>query len=63
MSPIEPDKIVHFVISFFMALLDPVLALWAGVGKEIYDLLGFGVAELGDLLANWLGILAAMGVS
>lgn len=57
---IGTDKWLHFSISFLLALIDPCLALVAGIGKEIADVFGAGVAEIGDLVANGLGILAAL---
>ena len=59
----DPDKILHFVISFVLALIDPVIAVVAGVGKEIWDALTGGMADLGDLAADALGILLAIWIS
>ena len=59
----EPDKILHFVISFFLALIDPVIAVVAGLGKELWDALTGGMADLGDLVADGLGILLAILIS
>ena len=55
-----PDKLLHFLVSFALALVDPVAAVIAGIAKEIWDSLGNGVAEWGDLAADLLGILAAL---
>tara|TARA_R110001592_G_scaffold79556_5_gene237686 strand:- start:388 stop:570 length:183 start_codon:yes stop_codon:yes gene_type:complete len=55
-----PDKVLHFVVSFIIALFDPALAVLAGIGKEVYDALGGGVADVYDLVADGLGILAAL---
>lgn len=54
------DKLQHFVASFLLALYDPMLAFVAGVGKELYDAARGGVADFGDLVADWLGILVAI---
>jgi hypothetical protein len=55
------DKLLHFVVSYLIALVDPALAVLAGVGKEVYDALGGGMADVYDLVADGLGILAAIG--
>lgn len=54
------DKVLHFVFSYAIALIDPGLAVLAGVGKEVYDALGGGMADVYDLIADALGILAAL---
>ena len=54
------DKVLHFVFSYLIALVDPGLAVLAGVGKEVYDALGGGMADVYDLIADGLGILAAL---
>lgn len=54
------DKLLHFAISYLIATVDPTLALLAGIGKEIFDFLGGGTADLLDLAADALGILAAL---
>jgi hypothetical protein len=53
------DKVLHFVVSFLLARVDPVLAAVAGIGKEIWDALGHGTPSGGDLLADLLGILTS----
>jgi hypothetical protein len=53
------DKFLHLIGSFFLALVDPALAVLAGLGKEIFDTLSGGMADLGDLVADALGILLA----
>ena len=60
---IGQDKILHFLISFILALEDPFFSFILGLGKEFLDLMGFGVAELGDLIANALGILFAIFIT
>lgn len=58
------DKWYHFIASFAIALIDPVLAVWAGLGKEFWDVLRSGTIDLvdlvGDLIADVLGILLAL---
>jgi hypothetical protein len=53
------DKFLHLIDSFFLALVDPGLAVLAGLDKEIFDTLSGGMADLGDLVADALGILLA----
>lgn len=52
------DKVLHFVASFILARIDPVLAVVVGLGKEIWDAMGHGTPSAADLLADALGILA-----
>lgn len=55
-----PDKAMHFLFSFVIALYSPVLSFFAGLGKEVYDAL-FGTGfDLADMAANTLGILFAL---
>lgn len=54
------DKILHIVVSYLLARVDPALAVAAGLGKEIYDFFGGGVADAMDLVADGLGILLAL---
>lgn len=54
------DKVLHFLVSYVLALFDPAIAVLAGVGKEVYDALGGGMADVYDLVADALGILAAL---
>lgn len=54
------DKILHLTISYLLALVDPALAVAAGLGKEVFDLFGGGVADVLDLLADAVGILLAL---
>lgn len=54
------DKILHIAVSYLLALVDPALAVAAGLGKEIFDLFGGGVAEVLDLVADAVGILLAL---
>lgn len=60
MELLGPDKVLHFIVSYLIALVDPALAVLAGVGKEVYDALGGGMADVCDLVADALGILAAL---
>lgn len=57
---IAPDKLLHFLVSFVIAIERPALAFLAGIGKEVYDAASGGIAEAGDLLADWAGILFAL---
>ena len=50
------DKVLHFLFSFVIAVYDPLVSFVAGVGKECYDGLQGGVADVYDLLADWAGI-------
>lgn len=59
MTLLAPDKFYHFVVSYFLASIDPLLAFFAGIGKEVFDFFGGGTADVFDLLADALGILAA----
>ena len=52
------DKWLHFAVSFLLAAVDPFFALTAGAGKEIWDAVSGGVADLADLAADALGVLA-----
>ena len=57
---IGPDKGLHFLVSFVLALYSPVFAFLAGLGKEMYDeLFGTGF-DWADMAANALGILFAL---
>lgn len=60
MAPQGFDTLLHFLVSYLIATVDPVLAIMAGLGKEIYDFFGGGVADVIDLAADALGILAAL---
>ena len=55
-----PDKVLHALLSFIIAWVDPALALVAGLLKELWDLAGHGVAEWADLGADLVGIGAAL---
>jgi hypothetical protein len=54
------DNILHIAVSYLLALFDPALAVAAGLGKEIFDLFGGGVADVLDLVADAVGILLAL---
>jgi hypothetical protein len=53
------DKVLHLVVSFLIALFDPVLAVAAGLFKEAFDHVFGGGLDPGDLTANLAGILLA----
>lgn len=57
---LAPDKLLHFLVSFIIAVERPVLAFLAGIGKEVYDAASSGMADAGDLVADWAGILFAL---
>lgn len=54
------DKILHMAVSYVLAMIDPALAIAAGLGKEAFDFLGGGVADILDLAADAIGILLAL---
>ncbi len=54
------DKLLHFVFSFAIAMLDPVLSFIVGIGKEYADGMFGGVADIYDLVADWAGIVFEM---
>ncbi len=54
------DKVLHFVVSFLIGQLSPALAYAAGWGKELYDLATGGFIDIGDLIADGLGVLTAI---
>lgn len=54
------DKFLHIAVSYLLARIDPALAVAAGLGKEIFDFFGGGVADAMDLVADGLGILLAV---
>jgi len=60
MTLLTPDKFYHFALSYLLATVDPLLAILAGIGKEIADFFGNGTADALDLLADLLGVLAAL---
>jgi hypothetical protein len=60
MNILGVDKFLHFLVSYLIALFDPALAVVAGIGKEVYDAFGGGMADVFDLAADALGILAAL---
>ncbi|NUM55221.1 MAG: hypothetical protein HUU46_16370 [Candidatus Hydrogenedentes bacterium] len=60
---VETDKLLHFWISFAIAFFKPGLAMIAGVGKEIIDVVTGGVADVYDLAADGLGIFFAVLIS
>ncbi len=58
------DKLLHFLLSYLIALCDPLIALFAGLGKEVWDgLTGLGVASAWDFVADLAGILLALVLS
>jgi hypothetical protein len=56
------DKLLHFIVSLVVSLFDPYLAAALGLGKELFDIVRGGAADAGDLLADFLGILAGAGL-
>ena len=54
------DKILHIAVSYLLALVDPALAVAAGLGKEIFDLFSKNMADVLDLVADAVGILLAL---
>jgi hypothetical protein len=60
MFDIPGDKVLHFVVSLFLTLIDPLLAVVAGVGKEVFDFFDHGEPELGDLAADLAGIVVGL---
>lgn len=67
---IEEDKAKHFGLSFAGVLgayalwrnigAVVILVLLIGLGKELWDYAGHGVASVGDMTANVLGIAFAV---
>jgi hypothetical protein len=56
---IQFDKILHFLFSLIIAIYNPLISFFAGIGKELLDSLLGGVADVYDLLADWAGIALA----
>ncbi|HOZ45422.1 MAG TPA: hypothetical protein PLO37_03285 [Candidatus Hydrogenedentes bacterium] len=54
------DKLLHIFVSLIVTLHDPCLAIIAGVGKEVFDVLRGSSADVLDLLADLAGILLAV---
>jgi hypothetical protein len=54
------DKVLHFIVSFLLTRIDPVLAIVAGVGKEVWDAMGHGTPDAADLFADGLGIITSL---
>ena len=63
------DKILHFLTSYFIyttlySLTSLPLALCVtliiGIGKELYDSLGYGDCDWQDMVANVAGIIAGI---
>ena len=59
-SVIGIDKVLHFLVSFLIAQVSPALAYAVGWGKEFFDLATGGFIDIGDLIADGLGVLAAI---
>ncbi len=57
---LAPDKLLHFLLSFINAVERPALAFLDGIGKEVYDAASGEMADAGDLVADWAGILSAV---
>lgn len=54
------DKIQHFIASFAITIIDPWLAVLAGIIKEVSDELRGEMADVYDLLADGIGIVTAL---
>jgi hypothetical protein len=54
------DKLLHLIVSYVLALIDPWVSFAAGVGKEVYDYFFGGHPDIFDLLADWAGILLSL---
>ena len=54
------DKYLHFIVSFLIGQVSPALAYVAGWGKEFFDLATGGIIDIGDLIADGFGVLAAI---
>lgn len=59
----EWDKVAHFLCSFVLGLMSPLLAVAAGIGKEAWDVIQGEGADALDLLADALGVFAAVVAS
>ena len=59
----QTDKLLHFLVSLRIGLCSPLLALWTGVVKELYDAITGSFIDLADLCADGLGIVTAMLLS
>ena len=64
MPNIPYDKKLHFLAGFIIALLgdviiDPItglgFAIAAGIAKECYDDYSYGVFDIKDMIATWIG--------
>ena len=69
---IAQDKLGHIKMCAGIALVASLLftpqigcsvAMAVGVGKELWDLCGFGTPEWGDLLADLVGTILGTGVA
>jgi hypothetical protein len=54
------DKFWHFVLSFLIGQVSPALAIAAGWGKELFDWASGGMIDVGDLIADGLGVITAI---
>ena len=50
------DKWLHFIVSFLIAQSSPLVAIWAGIVKEVYDPLSGGFADPLDLAPDAWGV-------
>lgn len=55
------DKVLHVLVSYILALINPGLAAIAGMAKEIWDYTRTGAIDGYDLVADALGIVLATG--
>jgi hypothetical protein len=60
---IPADRLLHLFVSFVLALANPFLAAFAGIGKEVYDAMCGGMADVWDLVYDGVGILFGVLVS
>ncbi len=65
------DKALHFLAGFLIALIggaltDPItgigFAIGAGILKECYDHYTYGVFDVKDMVATWIGGLVGLGL-
>jgi len=66
----ETDKKQHIIVLFLItlvaclttkdALKAAIIAILIGFGKEVFDLFFGGVASMGDMAANFIGIFIGL---
>lgn len=54
------DAPLHFLVSYALALYNPLLSFAVGIGREFCAIVGPGVADLRDVIANLLGIFVTL---